>query len=78
MCGFPARKFGLRDRGVVKEGAFADLVLFDAGTVIDMGTFENPNQYPVGIRQVFVNGRVAVLDGEVLPLRHGRVLRRSV
>ncbi len=77
MCGFPARKFGLHDRGVVKEGAFADLVLFDAATVIDKGTFEDPNQYPAGIRQVFVNGRVAVREGEVQSARHGRVLRRA-
>ncbi len=77
MCGFSARKFGLRDRGVVKEGAYADLVLFDAATVIDKGTFEEPNQYPVGIRQVFVNGRVAVRDDKVQARRHGRVLRRG-
>lgn len=77
MTGFPARKFGLRDRGVVKEGAFADLVLFDAATVIDKGTYDNPNQYPDGIRQVFVNGGVAVRDDRVLAQRHGRVLRRE-
>jgi N-acyl-D-amino-acid deacylase len=76
MCGFPARKFGLRDRGVVREGAYADLVLFDAATVIDKGTFAEPNQYPVGFRQVFVNGCVAVRDDEVQAQRHGRVLRR--
>ncbi len=77
MCGFPARKFGLRDRGVIKEGAYADLVLFDTATVIDKGTFEDPNQYPEGIRQVFVNGRVAVRDDEVQAQRYGRVLRRG-
>jgi N-acyl-D-amino-acid deacylase len=77
MCGFPAHKFGLRDRGVIAEGAFADLVLFDAATVIDKGTFEDPNRYPEGIRQVFVNGRVAVHDGIVQAQRHGRVLRRA-
>jgi len=77
MCGFSARKFGLRDRGAIAEGAYADLVLFDAATVIDMGTFEDPNQYPAGIRQVFVNGRVAVRDDEVQAQRHGRVLRRA-
>jgi dihydroorotase/N-acyl-D-amino-acid deacylase len=77
MCGFPARKFGLRDRGVIREGAYADLVLFDAATVIDKGTFEEPNHYPEGIRQVFVNGRVAVRDDEVQAERHGRVLRRG-
>jgi N-acyl-D-aspartate/D-glutamate deacylase len=77
MTGFPAHKFGLRDRGVVKEGAFADLVLFDPATVIDKGTYDNPNQYPVGIRQVFVNGEAAVLDDVVQARRHGRVLRRE-
>jgi N-acyl-D-amino-acid deacylase len=77
MCGFSAHKFGLRDRGVIAEGAYADLVLFDAATVIDKGTFENPNRYPAGIRQVFVNGRVAVRDDEVQKQRHGRVLRRG-
>ena len=77
MTGFPARKFGLRDRGVVKEGAYADLVLFDAAKVIDKGTYDNPNQYPVGIKQVFVNGGVAVRDDEVQSQRHGRVLRRG-
>ena len=77
MTGFPGRKFGLRDRGVVKEGAFADLVLFDPATVIDKGTYDDPNQYPVGIRQVIVNGEAAVLDDVVQARRHGRVLRRE-
>lgn len=76
MTGFPASKFSLRDRGVVKEGAFADLVLFDPATVIDKGTYDDPNRYPVGIRQVFVNGGVAVRDDAVQAQRHGRVLRR--
>ncbi|HUU72957.1 MAG TPA: D-aminoacylase [Burkholderiales bacterium] len=78
MTGFPARKFGLRDRGVVSEGAFADLVLFDETRVIDKGTFQDPNQYPDGIRQVFINGRVAVCDNKVQVERHGRLLRRQV
>ena len=76
MCGFSARKFGLQGRGVIREGAYADLVLFDAATVIDKGTFDNPNRYPVGIRWVIVNGKVAVRDDKVQPERHGRVLRR--
>jgi N-acyl-D-amino-acid deacylase len=77
MCGFSARKFGLQDRGVIREGAYADLVLFDAKTVIDKGTFDNPNRYPAGIRWVFVNGGVAVRDDTVRAERHGRVLRRG-
>ena len=78
MCGFPAQKFGLRDRGVVREGAYADLVVFNPHTVIDTGTFEEPNQYPLGIVHVFVNGGLAVRDAELCPERHGRVLRRAI
>ena len=77
MTGFPARKFGLQDRGVLTEGAFADLVLFDESIVIDQGTFADPNRYPAGIRQVFVNGRVAVDNDSVRQERHGRVLLRG-
>ena len=78
MCGFSARKFGLRDRGVIREGAYADLVLFDAATVIDKGTFDEPNRYPAGIRRVFVNGRLAVCDDKVQTERNGQVLRRGI
>ena len=77
MSGFSADKFGLRDRGVIKEGGFADLVLFDARTIIDRGTFEEPNQYPDGIREVFVNGRSAVREDAVSNERAGKVLRRG-
>jgi N-acyl-D-amino-acid deacylase len=76
MCGFPARKFGLTGRGEINVGACADLVLFDAGTIVDMGTFENPNQYPRGISHVLVNGNVAIRNGEVIGSGNGGVLRR--
>lgn len=77
MSGFAARKFGLRDRGVIREGAYADLVLFDADKVIDKGTFEDPNQYPEGIKMVFVNGGLAVRDDVVQAGRHGVVVKRE-
>jgi N-acyl-D-amino-acid deacylase len=77
MCGFPANKFGLVDRGVIKEGAYADLVVFDANEIVDKGTFEDPNQYPIGIHHVFVNGQPAVRDGKLMGERHGRVIRRA-
>jgi N-acyl-D-amino-acid deacylase len=77
MTGFAAAKFGLRDRGLVRAGAFADLVLFDAATIIDTGTFEDPKRAPEGIRAVFVNGVQAFADGKPTGLRTGRVLRRS-
>jgi N-acyl-D-amino-acid deacylase len=77
MCGFPARKFGLADRGVVAQGAYADLVVFDANTIIDKGTFDDPNQYPSGIAHVFVNGHGAIRDGGLSKERHGQIIRRA-
>ena len=77
MTGFAARKFGLHDRGVIRPGACADLVLFDPATIIDRGTFEDPKRAPEGIRAVFVNGALAVDRGKVTGARTGRVLRRS-
>jgi len=77
MTGFAARKFGLHDRGVIRPGACADLVLFDPATIIDRGTFEDPKRAPEGIRAVFVNGAMAVEAGKVTGVRTGRVLRRS-
>ena len=77
MCGMTAAKFNLRDRGVIREGAFADLVVFDPKVIIDKGTFEDPNQYPDGIKHVFVNGALAVRDGELTEQREGRLLVRG-
>jgi N-acyl-D-amino-acid deacylase len=77
MTGFPARKFGLADRGVVSAGALADFVLFDAETVIDVGTYEDPNRPPTGIAQVFVNGVQVVGDGMHTGARPGRVVGRA-
>jgi len=77
MTGFAAAKFGLKDRGLVRAGAFADLVLFDPVRIIDRGTFEDPKRLPEGIRAVFVNGKKAVDKGAVTGMRTGRVLRRS-
>jgi dihydroorotase/N-acyl-D-amino-acid deacylase len=77
MTGQAAAKFGLRDRGVVREGAFADLVLFDPARILDVGTFEDPNHPPVGIAHVFVNGTAVVRDGVHTGARPGRPLRRS-
>lgn len=77
MTGRPAAKLGLKDRGLVREGYAADLVLFDPKTVKDTATFENPHQYPAGIRNVIVNGEI-VVDGERFHARPaGRVLRRQ-
>ena len=77
MTAFAATKFGLADRGVIREGAFADLVLFDAEAIIDRGTFEAPNRYPEGIDTVVVNGVPVVRAGVVQDALPGRVLRRA-
>ena len=75
MTGGPAARVGLRDRGLIKEGMFADMTIFDPAKVIDRATFESPNQYPVGIEHVLVNGKVSVDKGERTTALAGRVLR---
>jgi N-acyl-D-aspartate/D-glutamate deacylase len=77
MTGMPAARLGLRERGRVIEGAYADLVVFDPGTVRDRATFEAPHQYPEGIDFVLVNGVPAVDGGRYMNARAGRVLRRG-
>jgi N-acyl-D-amino-acid deacylase len=75
MTSLPASRVRLRDRGVVREGAVADLVVFDPHTVADRATFDEPHQYPQGIPLVIVNGEVALENGETTPARAGRFLR---
>ena len=62
--GFPAQRLGLKDRGLIREGLVADLVVFDPDTVIDRATFEQPQQYPEGIPHVIVNGTPVVWEGK--------------
>ena len=71
----PAERIGLDRRGVVKEGCFADLVVFDEGAIRDCATYKRPSQYPEGIDYVVVNGRLAVEHGQEAVQRCGRVLR---
>ncbi|MFN9424955.1 N-acyl-D-amino-acid deacylase family protein [Gemmatimonas sp.] len=76
MTQMPARRLGLTDRGVLREGAVADVVIFDATTVKDQATFTEPHQYPLGIETVVVNGTVAVDGGKATGVRAGRVITR--
>lgn len=76
MTGMPATRLGLPDRGVVKEGNFADLVIFDPKTIIDQSTFVKPHQYPKGISYVLINGEFVVKEGEFLKTGPGRVIRK--
>jgi N-acyl-D-amino-acid deacylase len=75
MTGLPALNVGLQQRGLIREGYFADVTIFDPKTVIDRATFEDPNQYPVGINFVIVNGQIEVEHGRRTPVLAGQVLR---
>ena len=74
MSAFPAPRVGLADRGVLREGLKADLVVFDPATIRDLATFERPHQYPEGVSHVVVNGQVVVDGGKITSARPGRVL----
>jgi len=74
MTSLAASQMKLTDRGTIKEGFFADLVVFDPKTVADTGTFETPQQYPVGIDTVIVNGSVTVDGGRHTGAHAGRAL----
>jgi N-acyl-D-amino-acid deacylase len=77
MTSYPAQKFGLLDRGLVRPGMWADLVVFDPLTVRDRATPEEPQQAPVGMPHVLVNGNFAVRDGAYTGARPGKVLLRK-
>ena len=77
MTGFAAEKFHLTDRGIVREGAYADLVVFDPATVAEIGTYQQPRQYPLGIDYVVVNGKVTADHGRHTGQRNGLLLRHT-
>ncbi len=76
MSSLPAGRMGLKDRGRVAEGTWADLVVFDPATVADKATFQSPHQYPEGIPYVIVNGVPMVDNGKWTSAGPGQVLRR--
>jgi N-acyl-D-amino-acid deacylase len=77
MTAFPAQRLGLPDRGLLRDGFKADVVVFDAATVKAPATRREPKQFPVGIEQVIVNGRVVVDQGRHRGVLAGRALRRG-
>jgi N-acyl-D-amino-acid deacylase len=72
----PATRFNLRDRGVLRKGAWADVVIFDEQQICDRGTVAEPAQDPVGILAVLVNGEIVLREGEHSRKRPGEILRR--
>jgi N-acyl-D-amino-acid deacylase len=76
MTSLPATTFGLTDRGVIRAGAFADLVVLDPARIGDVGTYDDPERPPTGVTAVIVNGTIVARDGEHTGARPGRALRR--
>jgi N-acyl-D-amino-acid deacylase len=76
MTQLPAKTFMLADRGELRQGAWADIVIFDAATIAEKSTYEEPRQYPSGISHVIINGQVVVEDGEVRLTPSGQFLTR--
>jgi N-acyl-D-amino-acid deacylase len=74
LTSLPATNLGLDRRGLVQEGMFADVVVFDPKTVADKATFEKPHQYAVGMKHVFVNGTEVLKEGEHTGAKPGRAL----
>ncbi len=74
LSGLPATNLGLADRGFIKEGMYADVVIFDPTTIADHATFEKPHQYTTGMKHVLVNGKQVLKDGEHTGATPGRAL----
>jgi N-acyl-D-aspartate/D-glutamate deacylase len=74
MSGATAQRLGLQDRGLLREGFFADVAVFDPDRVVDRATFPEPHQYAEGVEYVLVNGELVVDGGEHTGARPGRVL----
>jgi N-acyl-D-amino-acid deacylase len=77
MTSFPATKYGLKDRGLLKEGMVADIVVFDPDVITETGTIDYPNRYPTGIEYVLVNGKLVVDQGTYTGDMNGALIRRE-
>ncbi len=75
MTYLPAQKLGIKDRGIIKEGAYADITIFNPEKVIDKATYDDPFQYPEGIEYVILNGNIILESGEYIDKRAGIVIR---
>ena len=76
MTSFPAERLGIWERGLLREGMYADITIFDSEKIIDRATYNEPHQYPEGILCVLVNGEFALEKGRRNMVLSGRVLRK--
>ena len=74
LSGFPAANLGLDHRGLLQEGMYADVVVFDPAKISDRATFQKPHQYAVGMKHVFVSGVQVIKNGEHTGAKPGRAL----
>ncbi|UCH37149.1 MAG: D-aminoacylase [Candidatus Bathyarchaeota archaeon] len=77
MTAFPAQRYGLHDRGVIREGAWADLVVLDAENVMDRADYDDPHRYPCGVQYVLVNGEIVIDEGRNTGIRVGQVISKQ-
>ena len=75
MTSLPAQKFQLKNRGLLKEGFAADIVIFDAEKINDLSTYEKPHQYTTGFQYVLVNGQMTIDEGKHNSTRAGISLK---
>jgi N-acyl-D-amino-acid deacylase len=78
MTSLPASILGLSNRGKIKKGFWADLVIFDQSKIIDNATWKSPHQYPSGISWVLVNGKIAINNGKYTDSLPGIILKHSL
>jgi N-acyl-D-amino-acid deacylase len=77
MTSMGFERLGIKDRGLLREGCYADVAVFDPETIADTATYEDPRQFPSGIEHVIVNGKLAVTDGKQTSALAGRVFRKA-
>jgi N-acyl-D-amino-acid deacylase len=77
MTSLPASNLGITHRGLLRQGYFADIAVFDPNTIQDHATFEKPRQFATGVSEVFVNGVEVVQNGEHIGAKPGRVVKRD-
>jgi N-acyl-D-amino-acid deacylase len=77
MSSLPAQKLGIKDRGLLREGFWADIVIFDPNKIIDRATYQEPRNSPEGIEYVIVNGTISIRNGKLTKEKGGRILRKN-